>query len=254
MFTLKTAQISLLGLLLGVSSLTPFTGAIAQPYPIYGDTTNDYDYRADVVNAGTRIPTTYEKDTLTLEPGTIVPLTLKVASPIRGRNGMILIPTGSEIEGQLEPAGQGVRYVAKGLKIDNNTFLTLNAASGVVGQTETVRIGASTGDIIKGTLAGAGAATIIAGTTGDRKIKPLEVLGGAAFGTLAGWALPTAGVIGGGTKEVVTVNPNRDLTLVLQSSLAFGDNSNSSYDSYPNRYPSTRPTTPNSPSNNGRFW
>jgi hypothetical protein len=69
-----------------------------------------------------------------------------------------------------------------------------------------------------GTLAGAGTATIISGTTGDRRITPLEVLGGAAVGALAGWGLPAANIIGGGTEEVLTVS-NQDLTLMLQSPL-----------------------------------
>ena len=72
---------------------------------------------------------------------------------------------------------------------------------------------------MKGTLAGAGAATIISGVTGDRKIEALEVLAGAAVGTLAGWALPESGVIGGYTKQVVVIYPSSDLTLTLDRDL-----------------------------------
>ncbi|MGK7933292.1 MAG: hypothetical protein AB4041_17930 [Microcystaceae cyanobacterium] len=255
MLTLKLAKASVVALLLGTSTLTSLSPVVAQPYSIYADDRNDYNYQAGVVEAGTRIPISYDEDTLTLEQGQTIPLTLTVASPIRDRNGRVVIPAGSTIEGQLEPSGQQVRYVAREIKIDSDTPLTFDAASDVVGQVETVDIQANTVDILKGTVAGAGAATILAGTTGDRRINALEVLGGAAFGTLAGWALPTAGVIGGGTKEVITLNPNRDLTLVLQSDLSTGDSLDDSYQTIPNRYPTSRPF-PSQPRrrSNGRFW
>jgi hypothetical protein len=255
MLTLKLAKMSVLALLVGASTVTPFTSVVAQPYSIYADERNDYNYQAGMVEAGTRIPVSYDEETITLERGQIIPLTLTVASPVRDRNGRVVIPAGSEIEGQLEPVGQQVRYVAREIKINSDNPLTFDAASDVVGQIETVDIGANTVDILKGTFAGAGAATILAGTTGDRRIDALEVLGGAAFGTLAGWALPTAGVIGGGEKEVITLNPNRDLTLVLQSDLSTGNSLQDYYQTVPSRYPSSRPfPTQTPPPSNGRFW
>ncbi|MGK7945570.1 MAG: hypothetical protein AB4058_13970 [Microcystaceae cyanobacterium] len=255
MLTLKLARMSILTLLIGASTVTSIPSVIAQPSSIYADERNDYNYQAGMVEAGTRIPVAYDEDTLTLEQGQVIPLTLIIASPVRDRNGRVIIPAGSEVEGQLEPAGQQVRYVAREIRIDRDTFLTLDAASDVVGRVETVDIGANTVDILKGTVAGAGAATILAGTTGDRRIDALEVLGGAAFGTLAGWALPTAGIAGGGTKEVITINPNRDLTLVLQSDLSTGNYMEDSYQSIPSRYSTPLPFPSQPPRRAGsRIW
>ncbi len=247
MFTSKTAQFSFLTLLVGVTSVMPLNPALAQDYRTYGDSNNDYQYLSGVIEGGTTIPVTYSQKTIQIEPNETVPLTLKVARSIRDRNGSVIIPSGSEIEGQLEPVGQGVRYTATRVKINNGEWISLNATSSVVGRTETVKIGASTADIVKGTLAGAGTATVIAGTTGDRRIDALEVLAGAAVGTLAGWGLPEAGIIGGGTKEVVVVNPSQDLTLTVQSSLGYDDSYRQTQPNYPSRYPDTAP-------NNGRRW
>ena len=70
-----------------------------------------------------------------------------------------------------------------------------------------------------GAAAGAGAAAIISGVTGRRGVAALEVLAGAATGALAGWALPEAGVIGGGKKEVIVIYPDRDLELTFERDL-----------------------------------
>lgn len=242
MLTFKTAQLSVLAILMGVTTITPLTPAFAQSYPVYGDAANDYEYRSGVIESGTLIPVTYADPTLQLEPGQTLPLTLKVARPIRDRNGSVVIPSGSEISGQLESVSRGVRYTAREVKINGGNWIPLDATSNIVGRTETVNTGASTGDIIKGTLAGAGTATIIAGTTGDRRIDALEVLAGAAVGTLAGWGLPTAGVIGGGTKDVIVLNPSQDLTLTVQSPVGVGTSYRQPQNNYPSSYPQTRPT------------
>ncbi|MFN7317691.1 MAG: hypothetical protein ACK5SC_01905, partial [Microcystis sp.] len=89
--------------------------------------------------------------------------------------------------------------------------------------TETLRKGAKTQYIVGGTLAGAGAATAIAALTGDRKSEVLDVLAGAAVGTLAGWGLPAAVLVGGSSVQVYSVNPDRDLNITLQSPLVIRD-------------------------------
>jgi hypothetical protein len=174
-----------------------------------------------VIPAGTQIPVLYDKaEKILVTAEETMPLTLKVAAEIKDSNGTILIPAGSQIIGQIEPAeGSGSRFVAQELKINQNTSYPLDATSQVVVRTETINQGASAGDILKGTLAGAGAATLIAGLTGDRRIDALEVLAGAAVGTLAGWALPETGTLGGSTETFISIDPDRDLTLTLESDL-----------------------------------
>jgi hypothetical protein len=67
--------------------------------------------------------------------------------------------------------------------------------------------------ILRGAAIGAGAATILAGVTGDRAIATEEVLGGAGLGALTGVFL------GKGKTDVFVINPNTDLELRLQSDL-----------------------------------
>ncbi|MEB3309843.1 MAG: hypothetical protein VKJ02_06385 [Snowella sp.] len=172
------------------------------------------------IPSGTLIPlTSNETDTLTISPNESRTLRLNVASNIREANGNILIPAGSEVTGQLRSSETGVQFIAQQLTLNNGQRYSLNATSRELVGFQSENSGSSAGDIIKGTLAGAGTATIISGTTGDRRITPLEVLGGAAVGALAGWALPQAGIIGGGTREVMTIDPSQDLNLTLQAPL-----------------------------------
>lgn len=176
--------------------------------------------QAAVIPAGTPIPVRFQKaQKILVTREETLPLALTVAADISDQNGQVGIPAGSQIIGQIEPAGQGARFVARELRLPNRKRIPLSATSAVVIRTETIQEGASAGEILGGTLAGAGAATLIAGLTGDRRIEALEVLAGAAVGALAGWALPAAGVLGGGSQELLAIDPNRDLTLTVQSDL-----------------------------------
>jgi hypothetical protein len=178
-----------------------------------------------VIPAGTTIPVSYDKaDKILLSKTDVVPLTLIVNSNLRDRNGSVIIPAGSEVSGKLTPVGQGVQFIAEEVRINGNRSFPIDATSRVVTRTETIRKGASTQDILLGTAAGAGAAALIAGVTGDNRIEVLDVLAGAAVGTLAGWGLPTAGVLGGSSTQLYAVNPDRDLNLRLQSDLSLSRN------------------------------
>ena len=178
------------------------------------------------VPAETLIPVSLDQGQgFTIKKGENQSLTLRTTSPLRQANGAIAVPAGSEIVGQFRPVanGSGVQFVAQQLILRNGQFLPINAQSRELVGFEQRNRQARASEIITGTLAGAGTATIIAGTTGDRRINALEVLGGAAAGALAGWGLPTAGIIGGSTEEVMTVS-SRDLTLILQSPLYLDPN------------------------------
>ncbi len=172
------------------------------------------------VPAQTLIPVAIDQGQITLKRGETRAVNLRTTTPLRQSDGVTVIPTGSQIVGQFRPIANGnaMQFVAQQLVINNGQYIPINARSRELVGFQTVNIGASTSDVIMGTLAGAGTATIISGTTGDRRITPLEVLGGAAVGALAGWGLPAANIIGGGTEEVLTVS-NQDLTLMLQSPL-----------------------------------
>lgn len=227
MLTIKQTQSGVnaaIALCVGITSLTTTLPdpAIAQPYaPYYSQT------YSSVLPAGTIIPVTVDKsDKILIGKAESRSLTLSVATNLRDRYGNVLIPAGSQIVGQLQPQGRGTQFVARQLILGNtanDNWRSINAASQVITTTEIVQQGASAGEILTGTVAGAGAATLLAGLTGDRRIDALEVLGGAAVGALAGWALPASGTLGGSSQEMIAIQPRRDLTLTLQSNLVLDD-------------------------------
>ena len=88
----------------------------------------------------------------------------------------------------------------------------MDATSQVVTRTEVVRRGADAGDILKGAAIGGAAAVVLSEIFGD--IDFLEVLGGAGAGAVAGLLLGKREV------ELVSIDPNSDLDLILQSDLA----------------------------------
>lgn len=219
----KTA--TALTLLLGTLTVTPILPidpVAAKPNPVQAQRNNSY--RQAVVPSGTSIPVRYEDGKrILMSQDETIPLTLEVARDIRARNGVV-IPAGSQISGQLQPAARGARFVAKKLILDNGEEISINATSNVVTRTETIKKGANPKEILGGTVAGAGAAAVIAGLTGDRNINALEVIAGAAIGTIAGWALPETGVIGGGSRDLISIDTDRDLNLTLRSDLYLNGN------------------------------
>ncbi|MDV3002128.1 MAG: hypothetical protein N5P05_003734 [Chroococcopsis gigantea SAG 12.99] len=227
----KSGSAALIALILGTTAISP---ASAQYYPNRNRPVNNLSY--GVIPSGTSIPVRYEKaGRILMAKNEVLPITLTVARNITDRNGNVIIPAGSEIKGQLKPTGNGVRFIAEELVMRGGDSMSINARSSLVTRTETIKKGANTQDILTGTAAGAGAAAIIAGFTGDRNINALEVLGGAALGTLAGWALPTTGVLGGGSSQLYSINPDRDLTLTLNSNFTVGRVDNNNYnDDYNN--------------------
>ncbi|CBN55763.1 MULTISPECIES: hypothetical protein [Kamptonema] len=201
----RTVAILALGILVGAAAPNvapaPATAQRISPY---------IDAR---IPAGTTIPVNYEKDKIIVTPDETAPLTLTVARDIRSSQGRVLIPAGSEIVGQLQPARRGSQFVAKELLLGRNKRYRINANSRVVTRTETVERGANTGSIVKGAAIGAAAAAAISGITGDKAIATEEVLGGAGIGAIAG-------VLFGRKKvDVVVIRPEQDLGLTVRSEL-----------------------------------
>ena len=169
----------------------------------------------NTIPRGFTIPVEYEKEKILVTPEETVPITLTVAANVRDSRRNTLIPFGSEIMGQIEPSddGSGSLFTAQELVFPDGTTQFIDATSNVVTRRETIEEGASTGDILKGAAIGGAAATVLAEVFGD--IDVLEVLGGAGAGAVAGLLL------GGGNKvELVSIDPNNDLDLTLQSDLA----------------------------------
>lgn len=169
------------------------------------------------LSAGTRIPVIYEdaKKILVTKDETL-PITVKVTKNIINDTRKIIIPVGSQVVGEIQPAGKGSRFVAQYLILPDQSEVSLVAYSSVITRTEVIETGKNTDAIWQGALAGSAAATIIAGVTGDKAIATEEVLGGAGFGALAGFLFG-----GNNTQELISINTRQDLNLTLRADLYF---------------------------------
>lgn len=167
------------------------------------------------IPAGTLIPVEYEEaEKIVLSPDESMRLRLTVAQDIRDVQGRVIIPSGSLIEGQLQPVSDGTQFLAEQLIISGRRRFRFDAISRVVTDTEQIRKGADAGDILKGAAVGGAAATLLSGITGDKVIATERVLAGAGLGALAGVLL------GREKAEVVVIRPEEDLDLRLRSDFA----------------------------------
>jgi hypothetical protein len=163
------------------------------------------------VRAGTVIPVQYdEAEKIIVTPQETASVTLIVAEDVRSTSGTVIIPEGSEIEGELRPAEGGTQFVAERVTFPNrDTSYAIDATSQVVRRTETITRN-SDPDILQGAAIGAAAGAILAEIFGD--IDFIEVLAGAGVGVLASVLLR-----GQEEVEVVVVYPETDLDLTLRS-------------------------------------
>jgi len=165
---------------------------------------------------GTRIPTRYDgAEKIVIAPDETVPLTLTVSRTLRLSNGTILIPAGSQVSGRVQPAGDGAQFVADTLILPDGTRSALNARSDVINTRQEVQPGVNGDALIKGSAIGAGAATILSGILGNRRITLGRILLGAGAGAAGGL------IFGKRKAEVIVIDSNSDLVLTLDSSLTF---------------------------------
>lgn len=163
---------------------------------------------------GTTIPVRYNQaERILVTKEETAPLTLTVGQNVVTANGRVLIPSGSQVVGELRPAQGGSQFVAQELVLSTGQRYPLNATSEVITTTEQVRKGTSTGNIAKNAALGAAAAAAISAVTGDRAIATEEVLGGAGAGALA------SVVFGRDRVELIAIDPDTDLQLTLGSNL-----------------------------------
>lgn len=165
------------------------------------------------LRSGTVIPAAYRgAERIILKPDETLPVTLTVTENVRNSRGTILIPRGSRIAGQLEPAGDGSQFVANTLILTNRERQDIDATSDVITRTEEISRG-NNDRIWQGALVGGAAAAVLSEIFGD--VGVLEVLGGAGAGALGGWLLGRREKV-----EVVVIDAKQDLDLILDSSLA----------------------------------
>ena len=242
---LQSVTATLLALAVTSTAVVPFataSGALAQypypqnpnpypqnpnPYPQnpspYPQNRNSYPQRERlnlVVPSGTSIPVRYDKDKIVVMPDETMKLTLTVASDVTNNEGRVVIPQGSQITGELEPASGGSRFVAREITIyrrmaDNqSTPFAISGTSNAVRRIEEVKKGTNATSILTGAAVGSAAAAAISAITGDRAIATEELLGGAGLGALGGLFLNRKKV------DAVVIYPERDLTVRLTSEFA----------------------------------
>lgn len=195
--------------------------AINSPYVVGGG--QEDDTTSVVIPEGTTLPIRYdgaERILISPEEPNPVPVTLTISQNVTDQNGVLLIPVGSEVEGELrvveEDGEEGVQFYAQRLRVPSTSTnpsytVNLNATSEVVTDTETIRRGANVGNIIRDAALGAAAAAAIAEITGEIEVE--EVLGGGGVGALIGIFLDRNQV------ELFAIDPDRDLNLTLTEPL-----------------------------------
>jgi hypothetical protein len=168
------------------------------------------------IPSGTSIPLRYDRADKVLlaknEPNP-TPITLTVAQNVVTSDGTVLIPSGSQVAGQLVVSQGAAQFVASELVLANGQRLPIAATSDAITQTESIRRGANTGTILKDAALGSAAAAGISAVTGDRNIKAGEVLIGTGVGALAGL------IFGGDRIDLISIRPNSDLNLRLTTDL-----------------------------------
>jgi len=183
--------------------------AINSPY-IVGTRQVATEFR---IPSGTTLPIQYNKDRILVTADERAPLTLTVAANVTTSDGTVLIPAGSEVRGQLQPATGGSQFVAQNLTLPNGRQYALNASSQIITKTEEIRKGTSVSTIIKDAALGAAAAAAVSAVTGDRAIATEEVLGGLGIGGLIGL------FTGRDRVSLVVIDPDTDLNVRLNQDL-----------------------------------
>ncbi|MBD1824368.1 hypothetical protein H6F51_18005 [Cyanobacteria bacterium FACHB-DQ100] len=188
----------------------PASMQIAQLFPSQPRSTG-----AVRIPANTTLRLAYrDAEKILVAPNERLPITLTIPNNVRTSNGALLIPAGSQVKGEFQPASGGTRFVANTLVLTNGTQLALDAQTDVISRTEEIRRGVSTDAILKGAAIGSGAAAIISAVSGNRRVSLGKVLIGTGAGALGGL------IFGRNTNQVISVNSQSDLNLRLNSSLA----------------------------------
>lgn len=194
--------------------------AINSPY-IVAQSQQPTTPAAVTIPTGTTIPVRYDQaERILVTKEETAPLTLTVGQNITTREGTVLIPSGTQVVGELQPAEGGSQFVASELVLTNGQRYQINATSEVITETEQVRKGANVGNIAKNAALGAAAAAAIQAVTGDNDVQAVPTLGGAGVGALLGLFL------GRDSVELVAIDPDTDLNLTLSSALTLSQSGN----------------------------
>ncbi len=192
---------------LGMGTVPALPFLVTQPASAQVFTSN----RTFRIVRGTVIPAAYDDEETTkivVTPDETLELTLTTTLPVRSTRGTEIIPAGSRVIGQIEPYGDGVRFVGERLELEDGTSEPINATSEVISQRERVERRGNDDAIWQGALVGGAAATVISAVVTDVGI--FKTLAGAGAGALAGWLLTR-----NRSREVIVIDPRQDLNLAV---------------------------------------
>ncbi|MDX2273003.1 MAG: hypothetical protein NW237_13795 [Cyanobacteriota bacterium] len=139
-------------------------------------------------------------------PDTVYPLTLTVAQNIFDANGRLVLPIGSRISGQMEPATGGSRFVGTSIQVNGRTY-SMRASSPILPDEKDPRQYSSQ-SVAEDAAIGAAAGAVLGILTGG--VSTTGVIGGAAAGVVTGNVT---------APQVVVLRPGQSFTLTLESSL-----------------------------------
>lgn len=168
------------------------------------------------IPTGTTLPISYEKDKILVTEDERLDLTVAVDANITTSNGIVLIPTGSEIRGELVPTNGGTQFVAQQIVFPNGQTQQINAVSPIVTQTETIRKGMNAGEFVQNAAIGTAAAAAISAVTGDNTIATEELLIGGGAGVV--FTLIRQ-FLGRDRVDLLVVDSETDLDLTLRDDL-----------------------------------
>lgn len=141
--------------------------------------------QGNLVLAGSSIPVKYTAaQRIIVSPNETAPVALTVAQDVRNNQGFVVIPAGSQIIGQLQPAQGGSQFVASQLVV-NGRQMALNASSSVITETHDVR-DPNFGTILGGAAVGSAASAVIQAVTGDKVISGQTTVLGTVLGSAVG--------------------------------------------------------------------
>lgn len=174
------------------------------------------------IPSGTRLPIKYEAAERILvapnEPAP-VPLTVSIARNVVSEGGVLLIPAGSQVIGELVTIEdqKSAQFVAKQLILTNGQPVQIRATSQIINKIETIPKRpaiSSTRRLIGSSALGVAAAAAVAVLTGGAS------LGGILLGAGAGAGVNLSGLFRNRDRvELISIIPNTDLTLTLNADL-----------------------------------
>jgi len=139
-------------------------------------------------------------------PDTVYPLEVAVTQNIFDNQGRLVIPAGSRVFGQMEPAPGGSRFVATSIVLGGRTY-SLRAASNILHDEKDPRQ-YSAEAIAQDAAIGAVAGTLLGAITGG--VSAGNVLGGAVAGVVVGNVT---------APQVVVLRPGQSFNLTLEAPL-----------------------------------